>query len=72
MLTKLLCHGLTHWTPGVHEEGDLVTPGRISWVSFTHEDTADQFSQQEAGYGLLSGGGIYGSVNPMGMMPKST
>lgn len=56
----------------MHEEGDLVTPGRISWVSFTHEDTADQFSQQEAGYGLLSGGGIYGSVNPMGMMPKST
>lgn len=41
--SNLLYHAIGEWLPGIMNEGDACTPGRVSWVRFTHKKVVDRF-----------------------------
>lgn len=45
-----LYHGIGPWEPGPMLPGHTCTPGRVSWVHFTHEDVVEHMVGKEPGY----------------------
>jgi len=45
-----LFHAISRWSPGPMVEKDKCTPGRVSWVHFTHASVHDQLEDKEDGY----------------------
>jgi hypothetical protein len=48
-------HAVGEWFPGPHVAGQTCTPGRVSWVHFTHAEVADALNNKPSDY--LTGGG---------------
>ena len=50
-----LFHAIGPWMPGRMGPNDTCTPGRVSWVHFTHADVHEKLQGKKEGY-FLSGG----------------
>lgn len=48
--SRYLFHAISHWTPGPMVQEDKCTPGRISWVHFTHADVHEKLVDKPIGF----------------------
>lgn len=52
-----LFHGISQWEPGVMLPDHTCTPGRVSWVHFTHANVVEKLKDKEPGF-FANGGSL--------------
>ena len=55
--SSALYHGVQFWTPRPMKSTTSLTPGRISWVFFTHVEMVEHFKDKGARWNLETGMG---------------
>ena len=63
MRSSALYHKVLGWKPAIMTPNSIVTPGRVSWVYFSHKDSVNQLKDKMAGYAESTCDGAFGFLD---------